>query len=205
MSMSRSDQFVRVRHGRGFPSDEACFNEAHVLLNKLRHDRALTYVNGVPRPESAESAIGEFCRGLRRSGRYVSLARIQRDSRLTNDGVVLVAYALLWLWGMPPRNNTVQEAALLACGLSIQRRDRIRISIGNSRGLGRLLYLGDSWGVFPTEELLELVDGTLSDAEARRQKGQIERLPETRPGRKDIGDNEGGDDDGETRGVVREG
>jgi hypothetical protein len=173
-------------------TDQEVWESGYAMLLKLRNLRGIGLFSDKVNPALAEAEIAEFCRHLRRSP-HLALPRLQREFRLTNDGVVCVLAVFMAYMQLSVTNRCdICEVGLLACGISPCRLQKLRMAIERNEGLGLLVTYDSCWRLSETSLLRGQIFGQpISAMEARTMKAQIEKLPVTK--RQGIPDNRGDD------------
>ena len=157
-----------------FQDEGTMWHEGYSLVLELRRLRGLSH-ELLPQPEEAERALNHFCYRLRQSDRDMSLPRIQREARLSNEHIaaVLCVMASCWVGRIP---TAINQIAVTACGFSPMRLHTFVDAVLSGRGLGVwLVSLNGSLG--PSAKLIALLSASLSIENVMALREELKRLP----------------------------
>lgn len=180
------------RHVRGKRISDAFESNQDALETGIRLLSELSALRGLWGSDfdhvRAQALIHEYCARLRRSGREIALARIQRDENLPDGWIVAVLYAVSNQLGLRSGiRSTDGKALAFGCDLPTMRWFVMRLR--ERKGPGRLLVDSREHGLLPSLELLDLLTGwrLISDGEAGIYRELLSAWP-TKTGVEDIGE-----------------
>jgi hypothetical protein len=185
--MKDSDAINTETTAFAFENESLMWQAGYELIMELRRLRGITTPITTPAPEMAERAIQNFCHRLRYSSSSLSLPKIQRQARLTNENVVIVVHVLLshWAGTMSPAINQI---AVVAYGFSPVVLQSLVDTITARLGIGRYVEAIDGF-LHPTDALIALLRPVISATELIELREQLKSLPTAPEDRADIPDN----------------
>lgn len=154
MGVDMTPQPQMERGPRPFESDSESWRCGRWLAGRLsQHLRGCTVI--LPDDERAEREIREYCARLRASGDGVSLARVMRERRLSDEQVVLILLVLLKHYGVP-----LQDIPILCVGIDPIALTALRMALRRKKSLRELIEF-DGCEIEPSSALLDEVNGRI--------------------------------------------
>lgn len=166
------------RENKSFQADNEAWLASVQMVRRVWMLRGAAKPN--PRPqEDPEVVITRFCSALRRSPQWITLARIVRGEKLSNDAIVGLVTAMTSWYTLDVKFESPHIVAMVVAGYDPLRIYRFHQMFERKVGLGRLVHVQNGH-LIPSTYLGAWLNPAWSMEARAEYRRKIKNLPTSR-------------------------